>query len=74
MNIKIDNINKFYGFQQVLNNVSFDVRPGEVLGFLGPNGAGKTTTMKIITGYISMDSGDVLIGGNPSRPVKQNHQ
>jgi len=63
MNIEINNVNKFYGYQQVLNDVSFKVKPGEILGFLGPNGAGKTTTMKIITGYIGMDSGDVIIDG-----------
>lgn len=63
MNIEVNNVNKFYGYQKVLDDVSFDVRPGEILGFLGPNGAGKTTTMKIITGYIGMDSGDVIIDG-----------
>ena len=63
MNIEIKNVNKFYGYQKVLDDVSFDVKPGEILGFLGPNGAGKTTTMKIITGYIGMDSGDVVIDG-----------
>jgi len=63
MNIVIDNVNKNYGYQKVLDNVSFEVKPGEILGFLGPNGAGKTTTMKIITGFISMDSGDVLVEG-----------
>ncbi len=63
MNIEIKNVNKFYGYQKVLDDVSFEVIPGEILGFLGPNGAGKTTTMKIITGYIGMDSGDVVIDG-----------
>ncbi len=63
MNIEINNVNKFYGYQKVLDDVSFEVKPGEILGFLGPNGAGKTTTMKIITGYIGMDSGDVIIDG-----------
>ncbi|HEB62103.1 MAG TPA: ATP-binding cassette domain-containing protein [Bacteroidetes bacterium] len=63
MNIEIKNVNKFYGYQKVLDDVSFEVKPGEILGFLGPNGAGKTTTMKIITGYIGMDSGDVVIDG-----------
>ncbi len=63
MNVEINNVSKYYGYQKVLDNVSFEVKPGEILGFLGPNGAGKTTTMKIITGYISMDSGDVTIEG-----------
>jgi len=67
MNIKINNVNKFYGYQKVLDNVSFEVKPGEILGFLGPNGAGKTTTMKIITGYIGMNSGDVIINGKSVR-------
>lgn len=63
MNVEINNVSKYYGYQKVLDNVSFEVKPGEILGFLGPNGAGKTTTMKIITGYITMDSGDVSIEG-----------
>ncbi len=63
MNIEIENVSKFYGYQKVLDNVSFKVKPGEILGFLGPNGAGKTTTMKIITGFIDMDGGDVTIDG-----------
>ncbi len=67
MNVEINNISKYYGYQKVLDNVSFEVKPGEILGFLGPNGAGKTTTMKIITGYISMDSGDVSIEGKSVR-------
>ncbi len=63
MNVAINHISKHYGHQKVLDDVSFEVHPGEILGFLGPNGAGKTTTMKIITGYIQMDSGDVLVQG-----------
>ena len=62
--IKVNNLVKSYGKKQVLNNVSFHINKGEVVGFLGPNGAGKTTTMNIITGYISSDSGSVTIGGN----------
>ena len=46
-----------------MDDISFDVRPGEILGFLGPNGAGKTTTMKMITDYLAMDAGDIMIGG-----------
>ena len=63
MDIKINNLTKSYGFQKAVDNISFEVKTGEILGFLGPNGAGKTTTMKIITNYIQMDSGDVSIGG-----------
>lgn len=63
MNIQIQNLTKSYGFQKAVDNISFEVKTGEVLGFLGPNGAGKTTTMKMITNYINIDQGDILIGG-----------
>lgn len=63
MDIKIKNLTKNYGSQKAVDDISFEVRTGEILGFLGPNGAGKTTTMKIITGYIESEAGDVLIGG-----------
>jgi ABC-2 type transport system ATP-binding protein len=49
--------------QKAVDGISFEVRTGEILGFLGPNGAGKTTTMKMITRYISGETGDILIGG-----------
>jgi ABC-2 type transport system ATP-binding protein len=70
MDIKIANLNKSYGHQMAVDNISFEVKAGEILGFLGPNGAGKTTTMKMITGYIEMDSGDISIGG---QSVKSQH-
>lgn len=63
MDIRIQSLTKSYGMQKAVDNISFDVKPGEILGFLGPNGAGKTTTMKIITDFIHADSGEVLIGG-----------
>lgn len=63
MDIKIENLSKRYGPQRAVDNISFEVKTGEVLGFLGPNGAGKTTTMKMITGYLSVTEGDILIGG-----------
>lgn len=63
MDIKIQDLTKTYGVQKAVDNISFEVKTGEILGFLGPNGAGKTTTMKIITGYIEGDMGDVTIGG-----------
>lgn len=63
MDIKIQNLSKSYGFQKAVDNISFEVKTGEILGFLGPNGAGKTTTMKIITNFIEMDNGDVTIDG-----------
>ena len=63
MNILIQNLSKSYGFQKAVDEISFEVKTGEILGFLGPNGAGKTTTMKMITNYVNMDSGDILIDG-----------
>ncbi len=65
MDIKIQHLTKSYGYQKAVDDISFEVNTGEILGFLGPNGAGKTTTMKIITGYLGMDQGEVLIGGRP---------
>ena len=63
MDIKIENLTRNYGSQKAVDNISFEVRTGEIIGFLGPNGAGKTTTMKMITNYISVGEGDILIGG-----------
>lgn len=63
MILKVQHISKKYGTQQVLNDISFDVKKGEIIGFLGPNGAGKTTTMKIITNYLSSDEGTILVEG-----------
>ena len=63
MSIETRNITKFYGTQKALNDVSFTVNTGEVVGLLGPNGAGKSTLMKIITGFISPGDGQVLING-----------
>lgn len=63
MDIKIENVSKLYGAQKAVDNISFEVKTGEVLGFLGPNGAGKTTTMKMITSFLAIDRGDILIGG-----------
>ena len=64
MSLTIQNLTKTYGTNIAVNNISFRIDSGEVVGFLGPNGAGKSTTMKIITGCISADSGTVLINGN----------
>src|SRR6266850_1334150 len=62
MDIRIENLSKRYGPQKAVDQVSFEVKTGEILGFLGPNGAGKSTTMKMITGYIGIGGGEVLIG------------
>lgn len=61
--IEVKNITKHYGKQTALDDISFTLQKGDIMGFLGPNGAGKSTTMNIITGYISSDSGDVFING-----------
>ncbi len=67
MEIKITNLTKRYGAQKAVDNISFDVKTGEILGFLGPNGAGKTTTMKLITGYLEIEEGDIQIDGQSVR-------
>ncbi len=64
MSIEVSNISKSYGTQKALNNISFSVKNGEIVGFLGPNGAGKSTLMKILTTYISADEGTALVNGN----------
>ena len=63
MTIKIEQVSKFYGNQKALDQLSFEIETGELVGFLGPNGAGKSTLMKIITGYLSSDGGTVTING-----------
>ncbi|MEI7503199.1 MAG: ATP-binding cassette domain-containing protein [Paludibacter sp.] len=63
MSISISNLSKNYGEQVVLNNISFELGTGEVVGFLGPNGAGKTTTMKILAGALAYSTGSVKICG-----------
>ncbi len=61
--IQVENLTKRYGQHVAVDNISFTVKPGEILGFLGPNGAGKTTTMNILTGYISATEGRALVNG-----------
>ena len=63
MSIKVNNITKIYGEQRALDNVSFEVNTGEVVGFLGPNGAGKSTMMKILTCFIPQTSGEASVCG-----------
>lgn len=62
--IEIQNVSKRYGSKYAVNDVSFTIKKGEILGFLGRNGAGKSTTMNIVTGYISASSGRVLLDGH----------
>lgn len=61
--IKINSLTKRFGDHVVVDNLSFEVRPGEVLGFLGPNGAGKSTTMKMLTGFLTPDGGSASVCG-----------
>jgi ABC-2 type transport system ATP-binding protein len=63
MSIEVKNLLKIYGEQKAVNNISFKVNKGEIVGFLGPNGAGKSTTMKIITGYLEQSGGDAYVCG-----------
>ncbi|MDT8393949.1 MAG: ATP-binding cassette domain-containing protein [Bacteroidales bacterium] len=62
MDIQVENLTKIYGNQKAVDDISFNVRTGEVLGFLGPNGAGKTTTMKAITTFLVPDAGMISVG------------
>ncbi len=63
MSISVSRVTRTFGSQKALNNVSFEIAAGEVVGFLGPNGAGKSTMMKIITGYLPQSSGKVMVCG-----------
>ncbi len=63
MSIEVKNLLKVYGEQKAVNDISFKVGKGEIVGFLGPNGAGKSTTMKIITGYLEKTSGEAFVCG-----------
>jgi len=62
MDIVVENLTKKYGAQRAVDNISFSVKTGEILGFLGPNGAGKTTTMKAITTFLTPNEGSILVG------------
>ena len=62
MDIVVENLTKIYGTQRAVDNITFRVKTGEVLGFLGPNGAGKTTTMKAITTYLIPNEGTIKVG------------
>jgi ABC-2 type transport system ATP-binding protein len=63
MSIVVQGVSKFYGEQKALDNVSFEIKSGEIVGFIGPNGAGKSTMMKVITGFIPASSGKVTVNG-----------
>ncbi len=61
--IQVENLTKYYGKRLAVDNISFSVGKGEIVGFLGPNGAGKTTTMRILTGFLAPTQGEVWIAG-----------
>lgn len=63
MSIEVKNLSKFYGEQAAVNDISFSIGKGEIVGFLGPNGAGKSTTMKMITGFIPASEGQIWVCG-----------
>src|SRR5258707_8450800 len=63
--LEIDHVSKRYGDVVALQDMTFDVRPGELFGFVGSNGAGKTTTMRIALGVLAADAGEVRFGGQP---------
>ena len=61
--LEIKNLNKSYGKRKIIDNISLEVKEGEIFGFLGPNGSGKTTTIKMILRLIEMDSGEIKVNG-----------
>ncbi len=70
MSVETRNITKLFGRQKALDAVNFSLQEGELVGFLGPNGAGKSTMMKIITGFLPADEGDVFVNGEKVLPEK----
>ncbi|MBR5433285.1 MAG: ATP-binding cassette domain-containing protein [Bacteroidales bacterium] len=67
MSISVRNLVKTYGAQRAVDDISFEIPSGEIVGFIGPNGAGKSTTMKVITGFLSEFEGEVLVNGKDVR-------
>ena len=64
--IRARNLTKRFGLTVAVNDLNFEIKRGEIIGFIGPNGAGKTTTMRLIVGYLTPTTGEVLINGvNP---------
>lgn len=63
MSLKINNISKLFGQKKALDSITFNAKPGDIIGLLGPNGAGKSTMMKIITGYYNQTNGDISVYG-----------
>lgn len=69
--LELKNVSKIMGKRKIVENINFDINSGEIFGFLGPNGAGKTTTIKMITGLLKIDEGEILING---KNVKTNFE
>jgi len=67
LSIHVSHLSKVFGQQRAVDDISFEVAKGEILGFLGPNGAGKTTTMRMITGYLAPDDGEILVDNQQVR-------
>lgn len=63
MNVQVENLTKLYGDKAAIKNISFNIKPGQILGLLGPNGAGKSTTIKILSGQTAPDSGKIFLDG-----------
>lgn len=76
MAIKVEQLTKVYGTQKAVDSISFEIFPGEIVGFLGPNGAGKSTTMKMLTTYIKPTAGKASVAGfdleNDSMEIRRN--
>ena len=74
--IEVKNITKKYGSTTAVDNITFNINEGEIIGLLGPNGAGKSTTMNMITGYIEPTEGEIIINGNniSKKPQKAKRQ
>ena len=65
MSLVVNTLCKNYGHQLAVNEVSFELKPGEIVGFLGPNGAGKSTTLKMLAGFLEADKGSIVLHGEP---------
>ena len=72
MSISVKNLSKHYDAQKAVDSISFEARPGRILGFLGPNGAGKSTTMRLLTGYLTPTAGEAAVSGKNiiSQPIE----
>ena len=74
MSISVKNITKTFGNQKALNNISFSLKKGEIVGFLGPNGAGKSTMMRILTTYYKANVGEAQVNGYDVQTAKSQAQ